>query len=197
MAPKKSKAEETAASSKKAAKPIAKAKGAAASKVSKSKPTPKTKAVAKPQPKASKKEKPVKKVAASKPTKVAPKPVKKAATPKPKKAATPKPKKGKKEDDEDSMEEDEFEVEEIRACKFDLGKKFYLIKWVVFDEDEKTWEPEENIFSKELITKYEERLNKTPVSLGLKSFYNSLSLSLSFFFSYWILIKSINRITPK
>eukprot|EP00002_Diphylleia_rotans_P008694 TRINITY_DN186_c0_g2_i1.p1 TRINITY_DN186_c0_g2~~TRINITY_DN186_c0_g2_i1.p1 ORF type:complete len:121 (+),score=25.99 TRINITY_DN186_c0_g2_i1:189-551(+) len=43
------------------------------------------------------------------------------------------------------------------------GKKFYLIKWVVFDEDEKTWEPEENIFGHKLVAKFEEQEKKKSI----------------------------------
>eukprot|EP00002_Diphylleia_rotans_P008696 TRINITY_DN186_c0_g2_i3.p1 TRINITY_DN186_c0_g2~~TRINITY_DN186_c0_g2_i3.p1 ORF type:complete len:194 (+),score=53.33 TRINITY_DN186_c0_g2_i3:100-681(+) len=68
-----------------------------------------------------------------------------------------------KTDDESTWDEDEFEVEEIRASKVDLGKKFYLIKWVVFDEDEKTWEPEENIFGHKLVAKFEEQEKKKSI----------------------------------
>ena len=53
---------------------------------------------------------------------------------------------------EDQLEEKEvtqspdvFYVEEIKAMKYKKKKRFFLVKWQNFDDEDNTWEPEENL----------------------------------------------------
>ena len=49
-----------------------------------------------------------------------------------------------------------FEVEKILDKKSELGKVFYLAKWLGYDDDEEnTWEPEENLDCDEELQKFE------------------------------------------
>ena len=54
------------------------------------------------------------------------------------------------------MTDDIYVVEAIldrRQC--DDGQLEYFVKWFGYDESDATWEPEENVFCKDLITQYE------------------------------------------
>lgn len=54
------------------------------------------------------------------------------------------------------MTDDIYVVEKILDRRTsDNGKIEYLLKWFGYDEDDATWEPEENIFCKDLIVIYE------------------------------------------
>ena len=63
--------------------------------------------------------------------------------------------------DERNSAKDEFEVEEIRGKRIHRGKVQYLVKWVGYSEDEKTWEPVENLVNSETaVTEYETTIQK-------------------------------------
>ncbi|MCC7160093.1 MAG: hypothetical protein IT281_11260 [Ignavibacteria bacterium] len=54
------------------------------------------------------------------------------------------------------MADDIYVVEKILDRKLsNNGQIEYLLKWFGYDEDDATWEPEENIFCKDLIQIYE------------------------------------------
>ena len=58
------------------------------------------------------------------------------------------------------MDEDIYVVERILDKRvLENGEIEYLLKWFGYDEDEATWEPEENVFCKDLIELYERSIN--------------------------------------
>lgn len=85
----------------------------------------------------------------------------KGATPKapPKKRAV----KEDSEDDEDGEEDDtEYEVEKIIEVHFKRnGQRDYLVRWKGFTAKDDTWEPEEHLHCKDLIAKFNEKLDKS------------------------------------
>ncbi|CAF0741339.1 unnamed protein product [Adineta steineri] len=57
------------------------------------------------------------------------------------------------------MADDIYVVEKILNKKIlDNGQIEYFIKWFGYDEEDATWEPEENVFCKDLIEQYERNL---------------------------------------
>jgi chromobox protein 1 len=51
----------------------------------------------------------------------------------------------------------------------------YFLKWFGYDEDDATWEPEENVFCKDLIEQYEsnKKLQENAVSrISFEMFYS-------------------------
>ncbi|CAF1030548.1 unnamed protein product [Adineta ricciae] len=56
------------------------------------------------------------------------------------------------------MADDIYVVEKIVSRRVtESGQVEYFLKWFGFDEDDATWEPEENVFCKDLIEQYEYR----------------------------------------
>lgn len=54
------------------------------------------------------------------------------------------------------MADDIYVVEKILNRRtVDNGQVEYFLKWFGYDEDDATWEPEENVFCKDLIEQYE------------------------------------------
>ncbi|CAF3716129.1 unnamed protein product [Rotaria sp. Silwood1] len=54
------------------------------------------------------------------------------------------------------MADDIYVVEKILDKKIlDNGQIIYLLKWFGYNEEDATWEPEENIFCKDLIDQYD------------------------------------------
>ncbi|KAJ3299536.1 hypothetical protein HK104_008511 [Borealophlyctis nickersoniae] len=59
------------------------------------------------------------------------------------------------EEDEDGSEDELYEVEAILTHKKQKGKVLYLVKWLGYDENDNSWEPQENLVSaKELLDAY-------------------------------------------
>jgi hypothetical protein len=57
------------------------------------------------------------------------------------------------------MADDIYIVEKILNKRIlDNGEIEYFLKWFGYDEDDATWEPEENVFCKDLIQLYETNL---------------------------------------
>jgi chromobox protein 1 len=57
------------------------------------------------------------------------------------------------------MADDIYIVERILNKRIlDNGEIEYFLKWFGYDEDDATWEPEENVFCKDLIQLYEKNL---------------------------------------
>ena len=57
------------------------------------------------------------------------------------------------------MADDIYIVERILNKRIlDNGETEYFLKWFGYDEDDATWEPEENVFCKDLIQLYEKNL---------------------------------------
>uniref|UniRef100_A0AC35EZP1 Chromo domain-containing protein n=1 Tax=Panagrolaimus sp. PS1159 TaxID=55785 RepID=A0AC35EZP1_9BILA len=53
------------------------------------------------------------------------------------------------DDDEPNQEKEEYVVEKVLAEKVEKGKLKFLVKWLGYDdEDDQTWEPLENFFTK-------------------------------------------------
>lgn len=67
----------------------------------------------------------------------------------PSKHIKPKSKKNKTQINNDETNEDIYQIEYIKNKKwFSKTKEYkYLIKWVVFPENESTWKPIENLLS--------------------------------------------------
>ena len=65
----------------------------------------------------------------------------------------------------------EFEVEKILDMRVRRKKRFFLVKWKGFSNEENTWEPESNLNCPELLSdyfkKYSKNENKTTI---LKAF---------------------------
>lgn len=58
------------------------------------------------------------------------------------------------EEDDESGEEDEFQVEKILDHKTHRGAILYRIKWLGYEDvADETWEPEENLCVRETIPK--------------------------------------------
>ena len=56
------------------------------------------------------------------------------------------------------MADDIYVVEKIISRRVtESGQVEYFLKWFGYDEDDATWEPEENVFCKDLIEQYEYR----------------------------------------
>jgi hypothetical protein len=54
------------------------------------------------------------------------------------------------------MADDIYVVEKILGKRvLESGEVEYFLKWLGYDEDDATWEPEENVFCKDLILLYE------------------------------------------
>jgi chromobox protein 1 len=54
------------------------------------------------------------------------------------------------------MADDIYVVEKILDKRIlENGQIEYFLKWFGYDEDDATWEPEENVFCKDLIEQYE------------------------------------------
>ena len=53
-------------------------------------------------------------------------------------------------------DDEEYEVEKILDVKKIKGKKYYLVKWMGYSDEESTWEPEDNLNCEELIRKFHE-----------------------------------------
>ncbi len=54
------------------------------------------------------------------------------------------------------MADDIYVVEKILNRRvLDNGQREYFLKWFGYDEQDATWEPEENVFCKDLIEQYE------------------------------------------
>jgi len=54
------------------------------------------------------------------------------------------------------MGDDIYVVEKILDKRIDEnGQTEYFLKWFGYDDDDATWEPEENVFCKDLIELYE------------------------------------------
>lgn len=87
----------------------------------------------------------------------------KKATPKP----SPKKRSAKESEDDDEDEDDEedgaeYEVEKIIDVHFKRnGKRDYLVRWKGFSSKDDTWEPEEHLNCKDLIAKFNEKLDKS------------------------------------
>jgi len=58
----------------------------------------------------------------------------------------------------------EFDVEELRAKRVRNGKTEYLVKWLDYEEEDNTWEPEEHILGKELVPTLEKKVVSGPWS---------------------------------
>lgn len=71
--------------------------------------------------------------------------------------------------------EADFEVQEIIGDKTERGKKFYLVKWKGFSEDESTWEPEASLSCPDLVKKYNN--SKNSPSKGKKRSASTAGLS--------------------
>jgi chromobox protein 1 len=57
------------------------------------------------------------------------------------------------------MADDIYVVEKILNKRFlENGEMEYFLKWFGYEEDEATWEPEENVFCKDLIRLYEQNI---------------------------------------
>eukprot|EP00002_Diphylleia_rotans_P021528 TRINITY_DN4187_c0_g1_i1.p1 TRINITY_DN4187_c0_g1~~TRINITY_DN4187_c0_g1_i1.p1 ORF type:complete len:332 (+),score=66.91 TRINITY_DN4187_c0_g1_i1:90-1085(+) len=70
----------------------------------------------------------------------------------------------KKEDlDDVPLNDGEFEVEEIRNMKRLRARVQYLVKWLNYPESDNTWEPAENILSRQLISRFQNNLKKPAV----------------------------------
>lgn len=58
------------------------------------------------------------------------------------------------------MDDDIYVVERILNKRvLESGEIEYYLKWFGYSEDEATWEPEENVFCKDLIALYEKSVN--------------------------------------
>jgi hypothetical protein len=67
------------------------------------------------------------------------------------------------------MGDDIYVVERILNKRIlENGEIEYFLKWFGYDEDDATWEPEENVFCKDLILLYE---NQNIVSRNRQSFF--------------------------
>jgi chromobox protein 1 len=54
------------------------------------------------------------------------------------------------------MADDIYVVEKILAKRIsETGQVEYFLKWFGYTEEDATWEPEENVFCKDLIEQYE------------------------------------------
>ena len=54
------------------------------------------------------------------------------------------------------MADDIYVVEKILGKRvLESGEVEYFLKWLGYDEDDATWEPEDNVFCKDLILLYE------------------------------------------
>ncbi|TPX54599.1 hypothetical protein PhCBS80983_g05863 [Powellomyces hirtus] len=71
-------------------------------------------------------------------------------------------------DDDDGADEEIYDVEELVAHKKVKGKLMFFIKWKGYPSSDNTWEPAENIESKELIDEYWKNNPSTPASSGAK-----------------------------
>jgi hypothetical protein len=82
------------------------------------------------------------------------------------------------------MGDDIYVVEKILNKRIlENGEIEYYLKWFGYEEDDATWEPEENVFCKDLIQVYEKNvnLNKFIVSrkgMDLRVFFKNDSLIL-------------------
>ncbi len=57
------------------------------------------------------------------------------------------------------MADDIYVVEKILNKRLlENGEMEYFLKWLGYEEDEATWEPEENVFCKDLIRLYEQNI---------------------------------------
>ncbi|GAA5820147.1 hypothetical protein JCM11251_005503 [Rhodosporidiobolus azoricus] len=68
------------------------------------------------------------------------------------------PSESSSEEEGETPQEEEYVVEEIRASRFDdyAGGRRYLVKWKGYGEDEKTWEPAENLENcRDLVIEFE------------------------------------------
>lgn len=66
------------------------------------------------------------------------------------------------EDEDEEEDETEYEVEKIIEVHFKRnGMRDYLVRWKGFSSKDDTWEPEEHLNCKDLIAKFNEKLDKT------------------------------------
>jgi chromobox protein 1 len=74
------------------------------------------------------------------------------------------------------MADDIYVVEKILDKRIvENNQVEYFIKWFGYDEDDATWEPEENVFCKDLIEQYEsnKKLQENAVSrISFEMFYS-------------------------
>eukprot|EP01116_Phalansterium_solitarium_P004579 TRINITY_DN1560_c0_g1_i3.p1 TRINITY_DN1560_c0_g1~~TRINITY_DN1560_c0_g1_i3.p1 ORF type:complete len:285 (+),score=69.04 TRINITY_DN1560_c0_g1_i3:140-994(+) len=77
-----------------------------------------------------------------------------------KKAKVEKEDKAAKEDQSssgDESAEDVYEVESVHGRRIHNGKLQYFLKWKGYPASQNSWEDEDNIFSKDLLQKYDEK----------------------------------------
>lgn len=68
------------------------------------------------------------------------------------------------------MADDIYVVEKILDRRqLDNGQVEYLIKWFGYDRVDATWEPEENVFCKDLIDQYEYQKQYREIQMKLVS----------------------------
>ncbi|RNA18069.1 chromobox 2 [Brachionus plicatilis] len=67
-----------------------------------------------------------------------------------------------------SQNNDIYSAEKILKHKKIKGKRHYLIKWLDWDESHNTWEPERNIFDRQLIDNYFQVLNSKKKQAKIK-----------------------------
>ncbi|XP_039292838.1 chromobox protein homolog 3-like [Nilaparvata lugens] len=60
-----------------------------------------------------------------------------------------------KESEDEYIAKERHKVERIISKKYEDEKVWFLLKWEGFPEEEATWEPEENLFCKDLIEVFE------------------------------------------
>ncbi len=76
------------------------------------------------------------------------------------------------------MADDIYVVEKILDQRIvENGGVEYFLKWFGYDEDDATWEPEENVFCKDLIELYEKDADLN------KNIVNKKKINFRFFFS--------------
>ncbi|EXJ89546.1 hypothetical protein A1O3_02613 [Capronia epimyces CBS 606.96] len=84
------------------------------------------------------------------------------------------------EDDEAEIdpEEDEYVVEGIRSHRIRNGKVEYHIKWLGYEEDDNTWEPEDNLLphAAKLLAQYQSDIGGPPTAKNVKKVKSKQSL---------------------
>ena len=84
------------------------------------------------------------------------------------------------------MDDDIYVVEKILNKRIlENGEIEYFLKWFGYNDDDSTWEPEENVFCKDLILLYENNVNLNQIIVNKKK---------SIFFKIFLFIRRMMNV---